>query len=133
MTLTLTCLYQNVRLNEMNTHAKYQVAICNRRKVMTNVKVARIHLQFDLWPWMMTLTLTYYHQNLRLNEINTRVNFLVDICNRWKVMTNVKVAYFDLQFDLWPWMMTLTFTFCPLKCAAWCDPYVCQISSCYLK
>ena len=70
-------------------------------KLWPLLKLHVFDLQFDLevWPWPWHVT----HQIVRLNEMNTHAKYEVAICNRWKVMTNVKVARF------WPsiWPLTL--------------------------
>ena len=68
---------QNVRVDVTHMYAKYHVVTFN--------------LTFDLegWPWPWHVT----HQSERLNEMNTHAKYQVAICNRWKVMTNVKAAF----------------------------------------
>ena len=103
--------HENVHLNEMQLHAKYQVTICNRWNVMVNVKEA--HFLTSIWP----LTLKY---DLDLDMSPIKLCVLV----RWIQMPNIKLLsaigeklwpllklhVFDLQFDLevwpWPWHVT---------------------------
>jgi len=93
-----------------------------------------ISLTFDLagWPWPSPFTT----QNVQLHEIHMHAKYQVAILNIEKVMANVKVfGRTDRRhiFDIWPWRMTLTFTFHHSKCAAPWDAHVCQISSCYVQ
>ena len=46
---------QNVQPCEIHMYTKYQMSISIGSNVMANVTYI-----FDLWPWRMTLTLTYY-------------------------------------------------------------------------
>ena len=93
-------------------------------------QISSCDLQFDLWPWTMNWPWHFVYQNVRLDVTHIYAKYQVAICNNWFLNENVKVVL-KLQFDLWPWRMTLTFH--PSKCAAWCDTYVYQVSSCYLQ
>ena len=76
-------------------------AICEKLWPMLKLHFFTFNLTFDLegWPWPWHFT----HQNVRLDVTHMYAKYQVAICNRWKVMTNVKVACF------WPsiWPLTL--------------------------
>jgi hypothetical protein len=77
---------QNVQLQEIPMHAKYQVAIINSEQVMANVKVFgwtdRRHI-LDIWPSPFTT------QNVQPQEIHIHAKYQIAIVNSEKVMTNV--------------------------------------------
>jgi hypothetical protein len=82
---------QNVQLHEIHMHAKYQVAIFNIAKVY--IKWAILTHIYDLWPWRMTLTLTFQHWKCAApwDTHACHIWSCVNIFNIAKVMANVKV------------------------------------------
>jgi len=90
-------IHQIVRLSEINSLAKYQVAICNRSrwKVMANVKVA--HFLTSIWP----LTLK---NDLDLDMSPIKLSVLV----RWVHMQNMKLLS-AIGGKLWPKLKLLVF------------------------
>ena len=72
-------------------------------KLWPLLKLLIFYLQFDLWPWKITLTLTCHPSKCALNKINTDDKYQVAICKRCKVMANVKVSF----VLTWIWPLTL--------------------------
>ena len=77
---------------------------------MPNIKSLPLLVQklwiFDLWPWRMTLTMTYHAQNMQHKKTHMQYIYHVSISTGSKVIA--KILYLTFDLEEWPWPFNAT-------------------------